>query len=75
MGNQEEYGWPTRLMAMICTICPMCIIARRWPKSRARRRIDKIRKRCIFCKAYAKVKHVPITAEEEAEQAIPIRRG
>jgi hypothetical protein len=51
-------GLGTRIKAFICTICPLCCAARRWPASAYARRIRVIRDRCPFCRAYIKIKLV-----------------
>ncbi len=73
MTKQEHISTFTRVMALICNICPLCFLSRLWPQSRLARWCESIRERCLFCKAYNKVKHVQIKAEESpAEWRIPV---
>ena len=42
----------TRMLALLCAICPLCIAARRWPDSAWARFIHRVERSCPFCKAY-----------------------
>jgi hypothetical protein len=46
----------TKLLAMVCKLCPFCIVARRWPNSAYAKKLKEIEKHCCFCKAYSKLK-------------------
>ena len=62
-----------RLLALVCKICPCCLIARHWPDSTLAKRFRKVQYLCPFCRAYMRVK---ILQAEESQQArpVPIRR-
>lgn len=47
----------TRILAFLCRICPLCICARRWPKSRFARTMVAIEKGCPACRAYNSLHH------------------
>lgn len=40
------------VLAGLCSICPFCIAARKWPKSGFARILTKVEKNCPACKAY-----------------------
>jgi len=42
----------THMLAFLCRICPLCICARCWPKSRFARTLTSLEKRCPACRAY-----------------------
>ena len=44
-----------RLLAFFCQMCPLCIVARRYPKSRFALVMGKLEKVCPFCRAYREV--------------------
>lgn len=46
----------TRMLAFLCAICPLCICARRWPKSGFARVLKKAERLCPACAAYARMK-------------------
>ncbi|MHC9540107.1 MAG: hypothetical protein AB9903_11355 [Vulcanimicrobiota bacterium] len=43
-----------KVLASVCTICPLCILKRRFPDSAFSRFIEKVEKCCPFCNAYRK---------------------
>ncbi|MCK4423029.1 MAG: hypothetical protein KAV18_03055 [Candidatus Omnitrophica bacterium] len=43
------------LFAFICRICPLCIIARKFPDSKFAARMNSWGKSCPFCLAYKKI--------------------
>jgi len=45
-----------KLFALLCYICPFCIIARALPDSKFAKGMKRFGKFCPFCIAYAKVK-------------------
>ena len=45
-----------KLIASICYICPLCIIARVLPDSKFAKGMEGFGKICPFCKAYTKLK-------------------
>ena len=47
---------PLRALAFVCQICPLCIAARRYPKSRFGLMMGKLEKACPFCRAYRELK-------------------
>lgn len=49
----------TRFLALVCTICPFCILARALPKSRYARFMQQVEAHCIACRAYARMKGWP----------------
>jgi hypothetical protein len=42
----------TRILALLCRICPLCLVARRWPKSGWARFMASVERCCSFCRAY-----------------------
>ncbi len=40
------------ILAFVCSICPFCICARRWPKSKFARMLAAVEKQCPACRAY-----------------------
>lgn len=42
----------TRILALLCAVCPLCIAARRWPDSGWARFMRTIERGCPFCRAY-----------------------
>ena len=63
-----------RWMALVCRVCPCCIVARRWPNSAFARKFKKVQHVCPFCRAHEKVK-ILIQAEEEPDEPVPIQRS
>ena len=61
-----------RIMALLCRICPYCIIARRWPESAYARKFRKIQDRCPFCRSYEKAKQIKLAIESEQDEQVPI---
>ena len=45
-----------KLLASICYICPLCIIARALPDSKFAKGMEGFGKICPFCRAYTKLK-------------------
>ncbi|MFZ2603617.1 MAG: hypothetical protein WAX79_06445 [Candidatus Omnitrophota bacterium] len=45
-----------KVLALICYICPLCIIARAFPNSRFAKGMKEFGKICPFCIAYRKNK-------------------
>ena len=45
-----------KLLALVCYICPLCIIARGFSNSRFAKGMEEFGKICPFCRAYAKLK-------------------
>ncbi len=41
-----------RMLALICIICPLCSVVRRWPNSVFARKFRRYEKNCPACKAY-----------------------
>lgn len=73
MTKQEKISVFTRVLAFLCNICPLCFVSRRWPESRLAKWSESVRKRCLVCKAYNKVRHVQIKAvEPPVERQIPV---
>lgn len=52
----SEIDGKTKALAFVCTICPFCIAARLFPKSKYAALMKKAEKECPACKAYARVK-------------------
>ncbi len=48
--------WLIRLLAFVCEICPLCIIARRFPNSKFASGMARMEKFCPFCNAHEKLK-------------------
>jgi len=48
-------GILTRLMAVVCVICPFCIARRAWPDSGYGRWMDRVEQWCPFCRAYTRL--------------------
>ena len=44
------------LLAFVCFICPLCVIARIFPYSRFAEGMKEFGKSCPFCRAYARLK-------------------
>jgi hypothetical protein len=44
----------TKLFTSLCQVCPLCIIARRFPASGFARGMKRVGKVCPFCIAYRK---------------------
>jgi hypothetical protein len=44
-----------KLIASICYICPLCIIARALPDSKFAKGVKELGKICPFCRAYKKL--------------------
>lgn len=42
----------THLMALLCGLCPLCLVARRWPDSAWARFMHRLERSCPFCRAY-----------------------
>ena len=61
-----------RLMALVCRICPCCIIARHWPDSWYAKRFSKVQHHCCFCEAYRKVRQIQITFESEQAEKVSV---
>lgn len=47
-----------KLFALICYVCPLCIIARALPNSKFAGGMKEFSKICPFCIAYRKVKSI-----------------
>lgn len=41
-----------RMLAMVCAVCPLCIVARRVPDSAWARLMRRLERGCPFCRAY-----------------------
>jgi hypothetical protein len=48
-------GLVLRVFAFICSVCPVCLVRRRWPGSLFGRTTARIERFCPFCKAYWKL--------------------
>lgn len=46
----------TKLKAWVCRLCPVCIVARRYPDSGLSRKVRAMEKDCPFCRAYQRIK-------------------
>lgn len=46
----------TKLLASGCKICPLCVVARKFPASRFAKAVSKFSNVCPFCIAYRKAK-------------------
>ena len=58
----------TRALAFCCTVCPFCILKRKWPRSTYARVMNSIERCCPFCRSYAKVRaHAPPPADQSGE--------
>ena len=44
-----------KLLALVCYICPLCIIARVFPDSKFAKGMEEFNRICPFCNAYRKV--------------------
>ena len=51
-----EVDRKTKIMAAVCKFCPFCIAARKWPDSAYAKKLKKLEKNCLFCKAYSRLK-------------------
>ncbi len=45
-----------KLLASVCYICPLCIIARIFPDSKFSKGMKKLGRVCPFCRAYKNLK-------------------
>jgi len=45
-----------KLFALLCYVCPLCIIARALPDSKFAKGMEGFGKICPFCRAYKKLK-------------------
>lgn len=43
------------LMALVCAVCPLCVLRRRWPHTRFSRALRWLERGCPFCRAYAQL--------------------
>jgi len=48
-----------KILAAFCQICPLCIVARKFPQSKFAKMIKSLSSICPFCKAYKKEKEEP----------------
>ncbi len=44
-----------RILAFMCQTCPLCIPARKWPKSKFAKAVREMEKACPACKAYGEL--------------------
>jgi hypothetical protein len=44
-----------RILSFVCEICPLCITARRFPKSKFASGMKRLEKFCPFCSAHRKL--------------------
>lgn len=52
----DKPGMATKFLALLCRVCPFCLIARRFPRSAYARALARVERACPACKAYAEVK-------------------
>ncbi len=55
MADERTVTRGLRLRAAVCQVCPLCIVARRWPRSTFARTLGRLEKTCPFCRAYARL--------------------
>ena len=53
--SEEPISGKTKFLAFLCTICPFCIAARCFPKSKYAEAMKKAEANCPACKAYDEV--------------------
>jgi hypothetical protein len=75
MAEEREASKVTRLLAIACSICPLCILVRRFPKNAFARAFDKIRAICLFCHAYKKVKRIEVQRQELEDVPVAIKHS
>ena len=75
MRQQARIPVGLRVMALICRICPCCIVARRWPESGYAIKFRKVQHRCPFCRSYQKIKQIKVAIESEQAKQVAIRRS
>lgn len=51
----SETSMMTKVLAFFCSVCPFCIVARRWPNSAYAKALVNIERSCPACRAYARV--------------------
>ena len=56
MADFKQIDEARKLLTLFCYVCPLCIFARRFPESKFAHEVEKIRKSCPFCRAYARLK-------------------
>ncbi len=44
-----------KILAFVCSVCPLCLARRRWPDSSYGRCMSGLEKFCPFCRAYARM--------------------
>jgi len=65
--NCEPVTQRTKFLAFLCTICPFCIAARCFPKSKYAAAMKKAEASCPACKAYARVEHRAGNTEQRGD--------
>ena len=63
-----------RLMALVCRICPCCMITRRWPNSGFAKKSSKVQHHCPFCRSYQKVRQIIVQAESQRDEPVLVSR-
>lgn len=55
----SEHSITTRILATFCSVCPACIAARCWPRSRYAKVLQAAERSCPACRAYARTRRAP----------------
>ena len=56
-----------RILAFVCSVCPICVARRRWPRTIFGRVISRLERTCPFCLAYAKLHGEAAKARAESK--------
>ncbi len=56
----------TRILAFVCSVCPVCVAARRWRRSWVARFVRWYSPVCPFCRAYRRLHAPPSPPPAEA---------
>jgi len=68
MADGDKIGFWTKLMAPGCSICPLCIAARKWPKGAFAKAMRAMGKLCPCCRAYNRL-HAAATEADTEDRA------
>ena len=61
MDNDKTVTRTTKALAFVCSVCPFCLVKRKWPASTFARVMNRVERGCPFCRAYRRV-----TSSEDA---------
>lgn len=73
MTEQRDVSRSTRALAVVCRVCPACLVVRRRPRSAFAKAFAKIQRACPFCRAYDKVRNIQVKADQTPEKPVAIR--